>query len=261
MATMSGVGGDSCPICLEPVTGEAFLDQCFHRFCYHCILQWSEMVLAASSAKSGNNRKRPLPPLECPLCKTHYTSIVHDLVSSSKFQRDFLLAPDGRQFRLLEAHRRRLAVYQNPGTCTGKISGPVVKANKWLPCFVRRELEALMQDDDVAMVTHHVTGVVDSLQKRSRSSMFRPADASSSTRKNWCTAVAAAVRPFVFEDAETFAVELWKFLDAGLDIAFYDQQLLDSAELGVASDAAGADEVVVESTRPDIMLLDEDMQA
>lgn len=252
MAGMSGAGGESCPICLETVTGEAFLDQCFHRFCYHCILQWSEMVLAASSAKTGNNPKHPVPPLECPLCKTHYTSIVHDLVSGSKFQRDFLLAPDGRQFRLLEAHRRRLAVYQKPGAPTTDMdpTRTVMKANKWLPCWVRRELEALMQDDDVAMVTHHVVGVVESLQKRSRGSMFRPD--TNATWKNWCSAVAAAVRPFVFEDAETFAVELWKFLDAGMDIAFYDQQLLDSAE----NDAQGA--AVEETTRP--MLLDEDVE-
>lgn len=250
---------ESCPICLETVSGEAFLDQCFHRFCYHCILQWSEMVLAASAAKCGNNPRVSAPPLECPLCKTHYTSIVHDLVSSSKFQRDFLLASGGRQFRLLESHRRRLAAYHQKGAVpaefdptpnprTRSVSG-VVKANKWLPCWVRRELEALMQDDDVAMVTHHVVGVVESLQKRTRSSMFRPDVPKDATWKNWCSSVAAAVRPFVFEDAEMFAVELWKFLDAGIDIAFYDQQLLD------AQTAATVDE-----TKTPLVILDEDVE-
>lgn len=269
-----GGGGESCPICLEPVTGEAFLDQCFHRFCYHCILQWSEMVLTASAAKTGNNPKCPLPPLECPLCKTHYTSIVHDLVSGTKFQRDFLLASDGSQFRLLEAHRRRLSVYaahkknadgastsldpddgKNPtqGVKTRAPSG-VVKSNKWLPCWVRRELEALMQDDDVAMVTHHVVGVVESLQKRSRGSMF--STSKDPSWKNWCIAVAAAVRPFVFEDAEVFAMELWKFLDAGIDIAFYDQQLVDSAAPSVADEDNV--ELGVEDSRP--ALLDEDVE-
>lgn len=279
MARTSGAGdggGESCPICLETVTGEAFLDQCFHRFCYHCILQWSEMVLAASLAKTGNSKRR-VADLECPLCKTHYTSIVHDLVSGSKFQRDFLLAPDGSQFRLLETHRRRLAVYAahkadgamknlNPGVPsvpqgvkTRTVSG-VVKANKWLPCWVRRELEALMQDEDVAMVTHHVVGVVESLQKRSRGSMFRPDAAKESSSKNWCSAVAAAVRPFVFEDAEMFAVELWKFLDAGIDIAFYDQQLLDSAVPTVAdgNKLEGVAATAAEETRP--VLLDEDVE-
>lgn len=239
---------ESCPICLETVTGEAFLDQCFHRFCYHCILQWSEMVLTAASAKTGNNPKLAAPLLECPLCKTHYTSIVHDLVSGSKFQRDFLLAPDGRQFRLLEAHRRRLAAYHHGQAAAADLNSAargVVKANKWLPCWVRRELEALMQDDDVAMVTHHVVGVVENLQRRSRGAMVDVA-------KNWCGAVAAAVRPFVFEDAEMFAVELWKFLDAGMDIAFYDQQLLDSENNIIAT--------VREETRRPVVLLDEDVE-
>jgi hypothetical protein len=252
-ASISGAGGgESCAICLEPVSGEAFLDQCFHRFCYHCILQWSEMVLAASLAKSGNPKR--VAPLECPLCKTHYTSIIHDLVSGTKFQRDFLLAADGGQFRLSEAHRRRLAVYGARkadgadasvmleldagagvvprGVKTRTVSG-VVKANKWLPCWARRELQALMQDEDVNMVAHHVAGVVESLQKRSRGSMFRPGGAAKEpSSRSWCSAVAAAVRPFVFEDAEMFAVELWKFLDTGIDIAFYDQLLLDSGGVG-----------------------------
>ncbi|KAG0629649.1 hypothetical protein M758_1G119200 [Ceratodon purpureus] len=305
-ASVSGAGGgESCPICLEPVVGEAFLDQCFHRFCYHCILQWSEMVLAAALAKSGNPKR--VASLECPLCKTHYTSIIHDLVSGTKFQRDFLLASDGSQFRLSEAHRRRLAVYASHkadgaslsasvvadldaggvgvssprGVKSRAVSG-VVKVNKWLPCWVRRELQALMQDEDVNMVTQHVAGVVESLQKRSRGSMFRPGGAKEPCSKAWCSAVAAAVRPFVFEDAEMFAVELWKFLDAGIDIAFYDQLLVDTAagSDGGQEGEGGADEkegqgVVLadvgekeghgvaadsENARPVLSLLDEDVE-
>lgn len=290
-ASVSGAGGgENCSICLEPVSGEAFLDQCFHRFCYHCILQWSEMVLAASLAKSGN-RKR-VAALECPLCKTHYTSIIYDLVSGTKFQRDYLLAADGSQFRLSEAHRRRLAVYAgykagaaslnyteldaavgagvaSRGLKTRTVSG-VVKGNKWLPCWVRRELQALMQDEDVNMVTHHVAGVVESLQKRTRGSMFRPDAAKESSSKTWCSAVAAAVRPFVFEDAEIFAVELWKFLDVGIDIAFYDQQLLDSAGSDVRKEGQGVVSAVTDEKEGEIFaaasedarpaLLDEDVE-
>ncbi|XP_024370951.1 uncharacterized protein [Physcomitrium patens] len=277
--------GESCSICLESVTGEAFLDQCFHRFCYHCILQWSEMVMAASLAKTGDPKR--VTPLECPLCKTHYTSIIHDLVAGTKFQRHFLLAPDGSQFRLSEAHRRRLAVYAalkagassktvlnsstladldagvgSPlqGTKTRTISG-VVKANKWLPCWVQRELQALMQDEDVNMVTHHVVGVVQSLQKRSRGTMFRPDSGSAKepSSKSWCNAVAEAMRSFIFEDAEMFAVELWKFLDSGIDIAFYDQHLSDCAVTAVADENQGPSTVATaENARSE--LLDEDVE-
>uniref|UniRef100_A0A8D0E6H5 RING-type E3 ubiquitin transferase n=1 Tax=Salvator merianae TaxID=96440 RepID=A0A8D0E6H5_SALMN len=47
------IGGYSrCPICLERIRNVAFLNPCFHRFCFVCILEWSE-------------RKA-----ECPLCNT-----------------------------------------------------------------------------------------------------------------------------------------------------------------------------------------------
>lgn len=262
-------GGERCPICLEAMTGEAFLDPCFHRFCYHCILQWSELMLAAWLRKTGN-RKR-IAFLECPLCKTHYTSIIHDLVYGTKFQQHSLLAPDGsHQFRFSEAHRRRLAAYAVPktdgisrtvvlgGLETRIGSAGLVKANKWLPNWVRRELQALMQDEDVNIVTHHVIGVVESLQKRySRASIFRTLGRELCA-ENWCSAIAAAVRPFVFEDAEIFAVELWKFLDAGIDIEFYDKKSLHSPVrngINKGQGVAAADASIVT-----LGLLDEDIE-
>lgn len=280
--------GENCSICLEPVSGEAYLDQCFHRFCYHCILQWSEMVLATSLARSGNPKR--VAALECPLCKTKYFSIIHDFVSGTKFQRDYLLASDGSRFKLSEAHRTRLAVYaahkakerlerraeaeadKRSSSGSEQVQGGhhhpqrlglgrnsktrnvrgVVMANKWLPCWVRRELQALMQDEDVEMVAHHVVGVVESLHKRARS-----ANLNDTIKQSWYEAVAAAVRPFVFEDAEIFAEELWKFLDAGIDIAYYDQQILESVatilEKEIGSQAAEPVKL--------LELLDEDVEA
>uniref|UniRef100_A0A8C6X6J5 RING-type E3 ubiquitin transferase n=1 Tax=Naja naja TaxID=35670 RepID=A0A8C6X6J5_NAJNA len=31
-----------CPICLERIRNVAFLNPCFHRFCFACILEWSD---------------------------------------------------------------------------------------------------------------------------------------------------------------------------------------------------------------------------
>uniref|UniRef100_A0A670ZNI5 RING-type E3 ubiquitin transferase n=1 Tax=Pseudonaja textilis TaxID=8673 RepID=A0A670ZNI5_PSETE len=31
-----------CPICLEKIRNVAFLNPCFHRFCFACILEWSD---------------------------------------------------------------------------------------------------------------------------------------------------------------------------------------------------------------------------
>lgn len=40
--------------------------------------------------------------------------------------------------------------------------------------------------------------------------------------KSWCNVVVEVMRLFIFEDVEMFVVELWKFLDFGIDIVFYD---------------------------------------
>lgn len=244
--------GEGCPICLEPVTGEAFLDQCFHRFCYHCILQWSEMVLAASLAKSGNPKR--VSSLECPLCKTHYTSVIHDFVSGNKFRRDYLLSLDGSRFHLSEAHKKRQAVYsdqqENPkpeeeelpsaeaevminNTNRALPKNPkfrVVQSSRWLTSWVRRELQALMQEEDVDMVTHHIVGIVEFLQKQAKAGGVRRRASSQTAYADWHKAVSVAVQPFVFENARKFAEELWRFLASGIDIAFYDQLALDGSE-------------------------------
>uniref|UniRef100_A0A8C5RIH3 RING-type E3 ubiquitin transferase n=1 Tax=Laticauda laticaudata TaxID=8630 RepID=A0A8C5RIH3_LATLA len=53
-----GPSDSRCPICLERIRNVAFLNPCFHRFCFACILEWSD-------------RKA-----ECPLCKQQKTLIV-----------------------------------------------------------------------------------------------------------------------------------------------------------------------------------------
>ncbi|XP_067027538.1 E3 ubiquitin-protein ligase Topors-like [Acropora muricata] len=82
----------SCPVCLSEYDNKAFLDKCFHAFCYFCILQWSEIVRT------------------CPLCKSSFNSIIHSVKSMTDYQQHYLkdtcMAPtlsqsqnDGRRFR------------------------------------------------------------------------------------------------------------------------------------------------------------------
>ncbi|KAL3693726.1 hypothetical protein R1sor_007377 [Riccia sorocarpa] len=257
--------GEICSICLEPISGEGFLDQCFHKFCYHCILQWSEMVL---SRPSGSNSK--FQYLECPLCKTQYTSIIHD-ISGTRFQRHYVLTSTTRGFvrdpswlLKLEAHLRRQAVYSV--TCVGpappkpaKLSDAVSKPNRWVSCWVQRELQALMQEEDVDTVTHHVVGIVESFSKRSRGkvSLSRKQGAKID-ESSWHETVAAAVRPFVFEYAERFAVELESFLASGLDIAAYDQKYELARQPAPNSDRAIVPSQV-KDFRPTYDLYDEDV--
>ncbi|KAG6551220.1 hypothetical protein Mapa_007146 [Marchantia paleacea] len=218
-----GGGGERCSICLEPISGEGFLDQCFHKFCYHCILQWSEMVISRPS--SSSNR---LQYLECPLCKTQYTSIIHD-VSGVKFQRHYLLTSRVPGLLKSEAHIRRQAVYaSNPGPAppqSSSLTGLVPKPNRWLSCWVQRELQALMQEEDVDTVMHHVVGIVESFSTRLKGKLSSSGRGGTKDEElTWHATISAAVRPFIFESAERFAVELESFLVSGLDIAAFDQR-------------------------------------
>ncbi|XP_033029885.1 E3 ubiquitin-protein ligase Topors-like [Lacerta agilis] len=67
-----GPSDSRCPICLERIRNVAFLNPCFHRFCFVCILEWSE-------------RKA-----ECPLCKQHFHSFFHTINSDTDFEEYFV---------------------------------------------------------------------------------------------------------------------------------------------------------------------------
>ncbi|XP_020610510.1 E3 ubiquitin-protein ligase Topors-like [Orbicella faveolata] len=96
----------TCSVCLSEYDNKAFLDKCFHAFCYFCILQWSEIVRT------------------CPLCKSSFSSIIHSVKSMDNYQQHYLSKPDvhapmiqqqsqsdGRRFRyrttLAEGNRQR----------------------------------------------------------------------------------------------------------------------------------------------------------
>ncbi|CAM6100118.1 unnamed protein product [Calypogeia fissa] len=217
-----GGGGavDACPICLEPMSGEAFLDQCFHRFCFHCILQWSEMLIAKPQSTSSR-----LQCLKCPLCKTHYTSIIHDL-SGAKFQRHYILTSEGNRYQRLDGHIQRQAVYASEvEQKLARFTNVVPKPNRWLSIWVKRELQALMQEEDVETVMQHVVGVVEAFNKRfGGKSRISTKGGAVSKDLDWHTTVSTAVQPFIFEHAQKFAEELGSFLLSELEIEAYDRQ-------------------------------------
>ena len=59
---------ESCPICLSSFEDRSFLDQCFHSFCFCCILQWCEVVQT------------------CPLCKAGFASVIHNVKSMQNYE-------------------------------------------------------------------------------------------------------------------------------------------------------------------------------
>ncbi|KAK9408093.1 E3 ubiquitin-protein ligase Topors [Crotalus adamanteus] len=78
-----------CPICLDLFENVAYLDRCWHRFCFRCVLEWSK------------NKA------ECPLCKQPFRSIVHSMRSADDYkvhsvrpsEMETFANPNGRRFR------------------------------------------------------------------------------------------------------------------------------------------------------------------
>jgi len=60
---------DACSICLGAIQNKAKTDSCFHEFCFTCLVEWSKV--------------KPV----CPLCKSKFTHIMHNIVSDTDYQR------------------------------------------------------------------------------------------------------------------------------------------------------------------------------
>ncbi|XP_068177598.1 topoisomerase I binding, arginine/serine-rich a [Antennarius striatus] len=69
-----------CPICLDMFSNVSYLDVCLHKFCFHCIREWSK------------NKA------ECPLCKQPFSSIYHSRNPGQDFKKYDLLPPDDNSF-------------------------------------------------------------------------------------------------------------------------------------------------------------------
>lgn len=231
--------GSQCSICMEPVDGEAYLDQCFHRFCYHCILQWAEV--------HSNQRCNSQPGLLCPLCKVKNSSIIHNFVGST-FQRHYISKLLEKRFVMSEAHYRRLQIYSEPPDVACSNMNALehwnkygnLQSNHWLQCWIRRELQSLMQEEDVDIVMHHTLGILESFHKRTNAENKHSTTGLKSGRAQWKSLVSNALSPFIFENSVRFADELEAFLVSGLDIATYDEQVLRrSATRNISSCSSG----------------------
>jgi hypothetical protein len=75
-----------CPICLNHIElqNEAYLNPCFHRFCFTCIKQWTESQKRhPTAAQYGQANIDGSTALACPMCKRPYTHIVYDCIGKS----------------------------------------------------------------------------------------------------------------------------------------------------------------------------------
>lgn len=90
--------------------------------------------------------------------------------------------------------------------------------NRWLQSWLRREIQALIQEEDVEIFIHHISGMIDSLRSNPKSPTSPEA-----SRENFKTVVSKAAMPFMAGRADRFVNEVELFLASGLNIEAYDQ--------------------------------------
>ncbi|MBA0801565.1 hypothetical protein Gohar_011923 [Gossypium harknessii] len=219
-----------CPICLAPLVKESYLDACFRRFlcvcvykfCYNCIVQWSRVVASKSSGQSAS--------IKCPLCKTDNFSIITGF-DGTCFQRHYVDQDFGNRFTFSKAHKYRLqCYYSEPGILNDIFDvsrfwkyRKYRQSNMWLQSWLKRELQALMQEEDVDIVVHHIHGVIESFWTRiehTRVVLKKPAEAY--WQDNFRIAITEAAKPFLLARTDRFVNELELFLASGLNIEAYD---------------------------------------
>ncbi|EEF49815.1 uncharacterized protein LOC8285547 [Ricinus communis] len=257
----SSPSGDSnpCPICLGPFIQESYLDTCFHKFCYNCILHWTKVI--------GRKRHSPSPSsVKCPLCKTENHSIIYGFDGSS-FQRHYTNVICQNSSFFSKEHKYRLQCYYTKSGSLSKIvnvlrywkSRKYLQPNRWLQRWLRREIQALLQEEDVEIILHHILGVVDSFQKRSEKThqMNMPETKQSEFR----TLVSDAARPFLAARTDWFVNELELFLASGFNIEAYDEVYMQ--QLGwnaptVTGEAADAEPSEQRPVIPYLYIFDDD---
>ncbi|KAH7679558.1 Zinc finger RING/FYVE/PHD-type protein [Dioscorea alata] len=221
---------DPCPICLNPLVQEAYLDRCFHVFCYPCIVYWTRLV----------TEKQSLSSIKCPLCKTENLSIIHGYTGDS-FQQNYV-NKDGKKSSLSDSYEFRLKFY---GASSRMRNGPFdvqrywkshryLLKNTWLKTWLRREIQALSQVEDVDIVMHHIHGVVDSFIK-SKEKEGRKCTPEQN-RNAFRHLLLDAGRPFLHGRIDQFVNELEQFLASGLNIQAYDKVCLQHFTMSSSSE-------------------------
>ncbi|KAK4595955.1 hypothetical protein RGQ29_014159 [Quercus rubra] len=254
----SGDPSNPCPICLGPILQDSYLDKCFHKFCYNCIVQWTKVVA----------RKHSSPPtsVKCPLCKTENFSILHGYDGSS-FQRHYINRDFGYSFLLTRAHKYRLqCYYTEPGIVDDIFnvlwywkSHKYLQPNHWLQSWLKREIQALIQEEDVDIILHHILGViVTSLTRNDQKYHLKRPE---TKQEEFKALVSDAARRFLGARTDRFVNEVELFLASGLNIEAYDavyMQRLGWSYPGVTSEASEGAAIQQTPLIPYLYIFDED---
>lgn len=219
---------ERCPICLCPFETPSMLDQCFHKFCFFCILQWSQI--------------EDTP--RCPLCKSSFDSILYNIKSNEEYQRYYIKEtkktrrPKNYKSKTKDsfnpnlpfstAHSLRRAVYSRgiraipfsnleaypkfKSQRTIQFSPDAFKANpsQWktkLTPWITRELQSLLETEDVELLTTFVLSLIESVDITDKKAIEQ-------------------LKEIIFDNAETFAHELLCFANSPFDsMQVYDKAI------------------------------------
>ncbi|EPS71191.1 hypothetical protein M569_03567, partial [Genlisea aurea] len=100
-------------------------------------------------------------------------------------------------------------------------SGKYRKQNKFIHHWLKREIQALLLDEDVDIIVHHIVGAIDTLI---RGWLKKDGEIPWETaRKEFRSTVSEAAGPFLTGRAERFACELELFVASGLSIRAFDK--------------------------------------
>lgn len=201
----------TCSICLGDIDNISVLDQCFHKFCTFCILQWLEI----SSL--------------CPLCKTPNNSIVTSFDDKmSTYERIWIEDKDERS-RKMHAFGRVLTKtvrsFLRKRIYDMNLK-PIVhykersqidfgKLNPWL----RRELIMLLNYDVVKIGKDELESELTIIMEFVRSLIKKYGDISKVAEAK------QQLEIFLFENTETFCKEVMTFLKSPYDTVTFDAKV------------------------------------
>jgi E3 ubiquitin-protein ligase Topors len=234
--------GDVCAICLGPFESMSMADACFHRFCFVCLLQWCNITPS------------------CPLCKARVRYILYDLTADYQYRR-FDLQELSRCGTLgsrsvekfpTEAHRRRRTVYTRGlrasiPTSTRKtvpLTPRTFSESLWdkkIGPWVKRELQALLKDEDPSLILLLVKNLLQKLEPNSKEFKDR-------------------IREFLENDTDTFVHELLTFASSPYDMYTYDR-LVSYEPPTPPSSSSSSPSSPISKLRTEIAQLDEQILA
>ncbi|KAL2942094.1 Patronin, partial [Bienertia sinuspersici] len=157
-------------------------------------------------------------------------SVIHGF-DGSTFQRHFINPNSGNSNFFTKGHKYRLLCYYTepkPGLLSDAFkverfwkSHKYLQHNMWLEKWLRRELQALMQEEDVEIIMHHILGVIESFS-RSHHPKGTP-HLPQQKQGEFKVLVTNAATPFLAARTNRFVVEVELFLASGLTVEAYDR--------------------------------------